>query len=210
MNSCRICKNQGYLGELIVPCLCDGTHRFVHRLCLDRERRANPPNQIDMCPECQEEYQLEQVMQESTAYRKLERAYRSFENNFPWLMIGQLALTFFTAYITNSDPFQASSTSLWNIGNFLIYLVLVLGTIGYSTYISYQDPVLENFCSSYFNASRVAAFAASHFVLFMFTASNVIVSLLIHNGIYWYILRDLAIVARSSRRLPRVVDLSAV
>jgi RING-variant domain len=38
--TCRICLESGDVGDLISPCICDGTSKMVHRTCLDSWRSS--------------------------------------------------------------------------------------------------------------------------------------------------------------------------
>ena len=55
---CRLCFEGG--GDLIAPCSCSGTSKWVHRACLNRWRSMNHnPRAFTHCSECQFEYRLE-------------------------------------------------------------------------------------------------------------------------------------------------------
>jgi uncharacterized membrane protein YgcG len=57
---CRLCFEGG--GDLIAPCSCRGTSKWVHRECLNRWRSMNHnPAAFTQCTECHFEYRLEQV-----------------------------------------------------------------------------------------------------------------------------------------------------
>lgn len=57
---CRLCFESG--GDLIAPCNCRGTSKWVHRECLNRWRSMNHnPRAFTHCSECQFEFHLEQV-----------------------------------------------------------------------------------------------------------------------------------------------------
>lgn len=58
VGTCRICFEGG--GDLIAPCLCKGTSKWVHRACLDRWRvRGSNPRALTECCECGFQYHLE-------------------------------------------------------------------------------------------------------------------------------------------------------
>ena len=57
MAECRICFEDASLNELISPCLCDGTSRYVHILCLDQWRQTGGRAFIQ-CSECNFKYKL--------------------------------------------------------------------------------------------------------------------------------------------------------
>jgi len=57
MAQCRICLEDASLNELISPCLCAGTSKYVHRTCLERWR-ASTPRAFSRCNECNFQYLL--------------------------------------------------------------------------------------------------------------------------------------------------------
>mmetsp|Transcript_5409 Transcript_5409/g.10147 ORF Transcript_5409/g.10147 Transcript_5409/m.10147 type:complete len:387 (-) Transcript_5409:48-1208(-) len=63
--SCRLCFEGG--GDLIAPCLCKGSSKWIHRACLDRWRTAGAnPRSLTNCCECGFQYHLELVCQTSS------------------------------------------------------------------------------------------------------------------------------------------------
>ena len=57
MEQCRICFEDASLNGLIAPCLCDGTSKYVHTLCLDRWRRTSD-RAFFRCSECNFRYKI--------------------------------------------------------------------------------------------------------------------------------------------------------
>lgn len=56
-NQCRICFESDNHQDLISPCNCSGTSKYVHRDCLNRWRiLSNNPDSITHCNECKFEY----------------------------------------------------------------------------------------------------------------------------------------------------------
>ena len=39
---CRVCLEHNNIGDLIAPCRCSGTMRYIHRMCLNRWRFTSP------------------------------------------------------------------------------------------------------------------------------------------------------------------------
>jgi len=65
---CRICKDFGYdRNDFIVPCLCAGKNKFVHKHCLDRWRATLNSHAFTTCPTCKFDYHLEEIVQEVPA-----------------------------------------------------------------------------------------------------------------------------------------------
>lgn len=59
MSFCRICLDDENINNLISPCRCNGTSKYVHYKCLEewRVNNANPDAQIK-CMECNTEYKI--------------------------------------------------------------------------------------------------------------------------------------------------------
>jgi len=57
MTQCRICLEDVSLNELISPCLCDGTSKYVHIECLNRWRNTTPRAFLK-CAECNFPYEI--------------------------------------------------------------------------------------------------------------------------------------------------------
>jgi hypothetical protein len=57
MAECRICFEDASFNELIAPCLCNGTSRYVHRRCLERWRQSSS-GAFSRCYECNFSYSL--------------------------------------------------------------------------------------------------------------------------------------------------------
>lgn len=59
MSFCRICLDDDTIQNLISPCRCNGTSKYVHYKCLEewRVNNANPDAQIK-CMECNTEYKI--------------------------------------------------------------------------------------------------------------------------------------------------------
>lgn len=56
--NCRICLQEESDRLLVIkPCKCNGTSRWVHRSCLERDRLMNP-NRRKQCNECKTTYHI--------------------------------------------------------------------------------------------------------------------------------------------------------
>ncbi len=56
--SCRICLEDANRDEVIAPCACTGTSKWVHRECLDKWRTTREDKAFSKCTECLTEYLL--------------------------------------------------------------------------------------------------------------------------------------------------------
>lgn len=69
-DTCRICLDDAGNGEMIAPCLCAGTCKWVHRDCLDKWRVSDSgTNSFNECPQCKFHYKFTRNM-ETWKYRE--------------------------------------------------------------------------------------------------------------------------------------------
>jgi len=77
MYQCRICLEEidsdiFSVSDMIKPCACDGTQKYVHRECLNKWLEYNTQNiNYYRCPECLQEYKFEEIELEKTCSRVL-------------------------------------------------------------------------------------------------------------------------------------------
>jgi len=67
---CRFCLDSG--GELISPCMCKGTQRFVHRSCLDHWRSIREGTAFSHCTTCKAQFHLRVQFLEGDGGRKMK------------------------------------------------------------------------------------------------------------------------------------------
>lgn len=100
---CRICYETTNQEEMLHPCLCKGTSRYVHRTCLNQWRSLAPnPRANTHCSECQFEYRT----QLSTPIEKpvCEKLGRCMANNtFPFFMLNNLIIISFSYLLLAMD-----------------------------------------------------------------------------------------------------------
>lgn len=65
---CRICQEEGDTSDLIVPCACKGSCKYVHRKCLDTWRETDTDESLTRCPNCHTEYQFDIEITKSREY----------------------------------------------------------------------------------------------------------------------------------------------
>ena len=56
--SCRICLEPASRSEVIAPCSCSGSQKWVHRSCLDQWRTTREDRAFSKCTECLSPYEL--------------------------------------------------------------------------------------------------------------------------------------------------------
>lgn len=110
MEECRICLEDDILENLISPCYCRGTNKYVHASCLNQWRALSDNSEnIEKCPTCKFNY----VFENSTIVAKTRKNIifnyftKFIGNNIILLLIvNGLLLLFFTYiiyYINNSN-----------------------------------------------------------------------------------------------------------
>jgi len=68
--TCRICLESDYPDDMIAPCRCKGSSRWVHRQCLDQWRIHETDRAFSKCTECLFEYHLETSPHQAHRFRK--------------------------------------------------------------------------------------------------------------------------------------------
>ena len=58
MEDCRVCLETDTIENLIAPCRCKGTQKYIHRHCLDSWREAGDIRHYSKCNECRYDYKF--------------------------------------------------------------------------------------------------------------------------------------------------------
>jgi len=62
MSVCRICLSEDEENNMIAPCMCSGTNKFVHRECLERWCEISTRSDArTICPNCRQPYEFKQM-----------------------------------------------------------------------------------------------------------------------------------------------------
>jgi hypothetical protein len=89
--TCRICLDSDVRNNLIAPCACAGTSRWVHRNCLDQWRATREDVAFKQCTECKKPYVLMSRTRES--FKSNCQRYSRFSILFCQDMMAPLLLT---------------------------------------------------------------------------------------------------------------------
>jgi len=104
---CRVCLETG--GDLIAPCQCRGTSKWIHRECLNRWRasRSNPKCLTNCC-ECGFTYVLDlhRIIQDEGAARRRRFARRIAAQGLASFLMVQAAIIFLGFLVRVFDPDQ--------------------------------------------------------------------------------------------------------
>ena len=71
--SCRICLETAERSEVIAPCACKGTSKWVHRGCLNHWRSTREDIAFSKCTECLQSYELTSRADDSCQPRMMRR-----------------------------------------------------------------------------------------------------------------------------------------
>jgi hypothetical protein len=72
---CRICLEDAERKDLIAPCSCSGSSKWVHRRCLDQWRTTREDRAFARCTECLESYTLININDNAEARARRKRKY---------------------------------------------------------------------------------------------------------------------------------------
>eukprot|EP00930_Biecheleria_cincta_P062575 TRINITY_DN48024_c0_g1_i1.p1 TRINITY_DN48024_c0_g1~~TRINITY_DN48024_c0_g1_i1.p1 ORF type:complete len:355 (+),score=44.86 TRINITY_DN48024_c0_g1_i1:60-1067(+) len=102
--TCRICFEGG--GELISPCSCSGTSKWIHRSCLNHWRTSGfNPRSLTNCCECGYQYQLEvrRILETHREERRHRFLRETFKHTLRWLVLTQVLIIAFAMLIKLFD-----------------------------------------------------------------------------------------------------------
>jgi len=85
---CRICLEDDLPNEMIAPCSCKGSSKWVHRICLDHWRATNPDSiAFSKCTECLTNYRMEATAARAHGKRIKYCLYVSHDIGFATLLV---------------------------------------------------------------------------------------------------------------------------
>ncbi|KAH9572883.1 hypothetical protein CY35_02G174900 [Sphagnum magellanicum] len=93
---CRICLESESLtpgDELIAPCMCKGTHQFVHRDCLDHWRSVKEGFAFSHCTTCKAQFHLRPELPEDYSWRQLKFKFFVTRDIFLVFLVLQTAIS---------------------------------------------------------------------------------------------------------------------
>ncbi|KAK3253425.1 hypothetical protein CYMTET_37315 [Cymbomonas tetramitiformis] len=103
---CRICLDDGNVFDLIAPCWCTGSSKWVHRACLDEWRaQERTPHSFTHCCTCRFQFVLEPVKDHSFEESRALWRFRAFvaRDMSGVFIILQLLITFLAGFIHLCD-----------------------------------------------------------------------------------------------------------
>ena len=133
MEECRICLSEDSIENMISPCLCRGTSKYVHISCLNRWRTLSLiENSLTHCPTCKFKYILEKKNCESkrimnNLLKEIGRNYFTlFWSNTIISLIFSLILNVITGkIILYSGPYNFFDFGKINISIFQVSILIL-------------------------------------------------------------------------------------
>lgn len=136
---CRICLESCNRMEVIAPCACKGSSKWVHRTCLDQWRTTREDRAFSKCTECQQAYVLISNSPDSPQQRwrrKKEFAYYITRDFIVAFSCMQIIIIIFAILVWSCDyhaqalitSFKAQNIALWFY--YLAGLVVLLAVLG--------------------------------------------------------------------------------
>lgn len=124
MKQCRFCLEENGT-DLIAPCLCKGTNKWVHRSCVDKWRQESEVA-FHECPTCKFKYIL--ILQGEIDVKKQKRLlYLLLTRDLLLIFISLLILSYSLGLIIgNEDPFVTGSCALFYVVGIIAFMILTI------------------------------------------------------------------------------------
>ena len=147
LHSCRICLSETEQRDMISPCACSGTNKYVHRKCLNEwVTHSTRRDAGSLCPNCLQEYEFQKPTLCEWITEKSKAVFSCLYSFHTFLAIGIMltdlnAIPVITESILPSgfdDSLMYNSTSVRNNPDLVIYilfLILQRSNYMYSPYI---------------------------------------------------------------------------
>lgn len=133
---CRFCLDEDQRLNLISPCSCKGSAKYVHRECLDSWRTSsNNPRNISTCPTCQFKYQTKRRSASVPTWSN----YFNYFGNILWVLLKYFCLSqlIIFAAVVSLYLFEVSTNvgELYPLG--VVAFLLIIGI--YATIINFDN-----------------------------------------------------------------------
>jgi len=163
---CRICLEEieesiFSIGDMIKPCNCDGTQKYVHRECLNKWLEFNTQNiNYYRCSECLQEYRYEEIQLEKTCCRVVIRNFHNLVKNYyivSFLICLSIFFIFglFGLFLAYNIDSLISGVIIEFSKDYSYITIPILGNIIFSiinfTYYFFHNIILSLFYSKYYN-----------------------------------------------------------
>lgn len=130
--SCRICLDDDVRINLIAPCKCSGSSKWVHRHCLDRWRSTREDKAFSSCTECLAHYKLLCIADDNCNTRCSRRMRFTclLSRDFSFALIcTQLVIGFFGGFIWLCDSKKHNLAVTFQMENHILLLYYLLGLV---------------------------------------------------------------------------------
>ena len=156
---CRICFESDVSdnNQLIVPCKCNGSSRYIHRKCLDTWRETNiSTDAFYKCRECHDIYTIEFIFTPETHFcspQTIQRMFRPVQTIFSYIYVLMFALFYRTfdnlmnnytldlIFVNKSEKNNflelAKNDSAFSIMFYFSFITVVFTILAYSIFFGY-------------------------------------------------------------------------
>ena len=119
---CRICLEEDGEEDMIAPCRCKGTSKWVHRACLDRWRYTKEDRAFSKCTECHFEYRMHVKPESKGLFSRRTRYTMAVTRDFMMILLAtQFCICFLAWFIHGLDTAHCAdglpTTHSWGIGD---------------------------------------------------------------------------------------------
>jgi len=102
--ACRNCHESSNIDQLIAPCKCNGSVKWVHRNCLDTWRSVSPnAESFSRCDVCLQKY-LFRIHEESRTWSNVKFALLVFRDLFACILVVNLVIIALGSLVYLADP----------------------------------------------------------------------------------------------------------
>jgi len=134
---CRICFEGDNLDDLINPCLCDGTSKWIHSQCLNEWREINIDKHANTnCMECKYKYKFSYLFPEEKELFKRSCIYKNKLSYIILLFLGLFPISYLFFALDRENDYlyiQMISYDFFNETRFIINHDSFYNTIIYNT-----------------------------------------------------------------------------
>jgi len=190
-DTCRICLEEDNIANLIYPCRCSGTSKYIHKTCLNQWRTlSDNPDAYNKCFECNYKYRFSGALLNENKPSVISKFFKFLSTNLLFFCLFNLCVIFTLSWIlsnidTNQELvkllFDTKNVNDRNIYNAYIlwssiFYIGVLFTISFTNFLSMKNKklYLKHYCRQ-----KGAVVVTSLIVLVIIFAMNSLIGLFI-------------------------------
>jgi hypothetical protein len=163
---CRICFDDGNQDDMIAPCRCSGSSKYVHRKCLDTWRSQDPSNDnFSRCNQCRFTYVLEDPSSITTERDRRERYETSYEQSVYTMFLSFIFSVIVITILIKALDYHNNIDKFYQGGHFILAVIIALTA------------------TSFMGNSNIKIVLLTPFLIFGFSIKTIITSLLLTLGL---------------------------